>query len=115
LADRGNNLRRWAQGALATYRGNVGDPGYWKREEALSEMVSSWSTPNRDELLQLLETYRSGELHLAFDKIRIIWLARVASGCGWFDEATSWQWVHQAASVIRFNYQSWDHVANDVL
>lgn len=114
LADRAVPLRRWAQAALATYRGNVGDPGYWDPRVALSEMTESWSTPDREELVSLLDGYRRGEINVAFDKIRIIWLSRVAFGCGWFDEHTSWGYVHEAALAIRASYRSWDQVAKDV-
>jgi hypothetical protein len=114
LADRSVPLRCFAQGACAAYRGNVGDPGYWKREDALREMTESWSTPDRQELVDLLDGYRKGEINLAFDQVRIIWLSRVAFGCGWFDEATSWGYVQHAAHAIRARHRSWDEVARDL-
>jgi hypothetical protein len=114
LGDRNVPLRRFAQGAAAAYRGNVGDPGYWARPDALSEMTESWSTPDARELSELLEGYRAGEINLAFDKVRIVWLARVAFACGWFDEATSWGYVNEACHALRSRYRGWDEVARDV-
>jgi hypothetical protein len=36
LADRSDPIRAFAQGALAAYRGNVGDPGFLKQSDALA-------------------------------------------------------------------------------
>jgi hypothetical protein len=114
LADRSDPIRAFAQGALAAYRGNVGDPGYWKQSDALAEMTESWSTPNREELVDLLESYRRGEINLGFDKVRIIWLSRVALGCGWFDATTSWHYVAEAVQALRASYGGWEALAADI-
>jgi hypothetical protein len=114
LADRREPLKAFAQGAMAAYRGNVGDPGYWKREDALVEMTESWSTADPKELYELLEIYRGREINPAFDKVRIIWLSRVAVGCGWFDEATSFRYVAEAAQAIRAHYWDWEAATQDI-
>lgn len=114
LADRTDPLRAFAQGALAAYRGNVGDPGYWSPSDALAEMTESWSTPDRKELIELLESYRSGEINVGFDKVRIIWLSRVAHGCGWFDAASSWGHVAEAVQALRARYAGWEALAADL-
>jgi hypothetical protein len=113
LADRALPLRAFTHGALATYRGNVGDPGYWQRADALAEM-EQWSTPDVQELARLLEVYRSGEINLAFDKVRIIWLSRLGFACGWFDEGVSWRYVAEAVYALRAGYRGWEEVARDV-
>ena len=99
--------RRWVQGVLAIYRGDVGDPGYWKREDAEREIQQGWSTPDHQELQALIQRYVQGECNVAFDKARIIWLARIGAGAGWLDEATSWRLALDAKRALQTSYPGW--------
>lgn len=115
LADRMDPLRRWAHGALATYRGvDAADPGYWKQKDALAEM-ENWTTPDRAELVRLLSHYERHEINPAFDKARIVWLARVGFAAGWLSEQESWEYVRRAAEASRSGYPSWDQFAEAVV
>jgi hypothetical protein len=115
LIDRQNPLRAWAHGALSAYRGvDAADPGYWKQKDALAEMAN-WSTPDRKELLELLSLYEDKEINVAFDKARIVWLARTGFATGWLDEQESWEYVRRAAMASQATYSGWDDFAEAVI
>lgn len=114
LMDRRDPRKSWAQAAMALYQGDAGDPGYWSKSDATSLIQQGWSTANRDELVDLIHRYIDGECNVGFDKIRIIWLARLGYGAGWFDEATSWGYVFGAAEDLRRTYGSWPEVKQAV-
>lgn len=99
--------RRWVQGVLAIYRGDAGDPGYWSRDRAAEEITKGWSTPDARELEQLIQRYIAGECNVAFDKVRIIWLARIGAGAGWLDEAASWRLCLDAKRALQAAYPDW--------
>jgi len=100
--------KHWILAAMALYHGDQGgDPGYWARSRALSCIQKAWSTPDRDALIALIDRYISGECNVGFDKVRIIWLARVGFGAGWLDEETSWNYAIRAREVIQHTYGSW--------
>jgi len=105
--DRQDPRKHWALVAMALYQGDSGDPGYWGRNRAQSSIQDGWSTPDRDELVKLIERYISGECNVGFDKARIIWLARLGFGAGWFDEETSWRYAFDAKDAIQRTYASW--------
>jgi hypothetical protein len=108
--DRQDPRKHWAQAAMALYQGDKGDPGYWRPSEAQSLLKEGWSTPNQEELMSLLESYVKGECNVAFDKLRIIWLARVGLGAGWIDEAASWEYVFAAQAALQETYGSWEEL-----
>ena len=107
MQDRADPRKAWAQALMAIYQGEAGDPGYWARQRATDSIQKGWSTPNAAELTQLIEQYVSGECNVGFDKIRIVWLARLGFGAGWYDEATSWRYVFAAQSALQQAYGSW--------
>jgi hypothetical protein len=113
VADSRDPFRRWVQGVMALYRGNAGDPAYWDRPCA-QRQAGGWSLETPADLAELLERYRAGEVNVAFDKSRIIWLARLGQGMGWLDEQQSWQWCHYAASELVQRYPSWNAVYQDI-
>src|SRR5690606_27175766 len=96
----------WVHGVLAVYRGDAGDPAYWDRECALMQ-AQGWSMEGPADLQELLDRYHHGEINLAFDKARLIWLARVGQGAGWLAEGTSWQWCEAGAQALRAYYPDW--------
>ncbi len=108
--DRKDPRKYWAQAAMALYQGERGDPGYWKAAEAQSLMKNGWSTANREELLSLINSYIEGECNVGFDKLRIIWLARLGCGAGWIDEESSWNYVFDAEAVLQNTYASWEQL-----
>lgn len=111
LADRAVPLRRWAQAVMGVYQGDCGDPGYWDAEQCRSIMTNGWSTPNRAELDALLDRYHRGESNVAFDKARIVWLARMGAGTGWLSEAESWDHVARAYVPLVAEVDGWDRFA----
>jgi hypothetical protein len=113
LADRSDPLRHWVHGVLAVYRGDAGDPAYWD-EACAQRQAGGWSIEKPDDLYKLLERYRTGEINTAFDKARIIWLARLAQGLGWLNEQQSWEWCRLAADALRHEYPSWPDFAQEL-
>ncbi|HEU5074512.1 MAG TPA: DUF1266 domain-containing protein [Polyangiaceae bacterium] len=109
LADRSDPRKLWAHAAIALYMDDS-DPGCWKRENAERRLQKGWSTPNGAELVELIQRYIQGECNVAFDKLRIIFLARAGRGAGWFDEATSWAYAFNAMTEIQKNYTSWEQL-----
>lgn len=109
LADRSDPRKFWAQAAIALYQDDS-DPGCWKQANALRCLQQGWSTPNGSELVELIQSYIKGECNLAFDKLRIIFLARAGRGAGWFDEATSWAYAFNAMTEIQKHYTSWEQL-----
>jgi hypothetical protein len=109
--DRADPVRAWAQGAMAVYRGDMGDPAYWDRGSIMLQLRKGWSVEDVDDLMDLIERYEEGEINLAFDKLRLIWLARVGHGAGWIPEAHSWEICARAVQSLRAGYQSWDELA----
>lgn len=109
LADRTDPRKFWAQAAIALYQDNT-DPGCWKQQNALQCLQQGWSTPNAGELVELIQSYIRGECNLAFDKLRIIFLARAGRGAGWFDEATSWNYAFSAMAELQRHYTSWEQL-----
>ena len=107
LTDRQDPRKHWAQAAMALYQGDVGDAGYWSGNDAREKLSGGWSTTTRDELLELIQRYIDGECNVGFDKLRIIWLARLGFGAGWIDEATSWNYVFGAVAELQRAYGSW--------
>ncbi len=107
LQDRADPRKRWAQAVMAIYQGDAGDPGYWDRQRATSSIQKGWSTPDVAELTKLIDKYMRGECNVGFDKIRIVWLARLGFGAGWYDEATSWRYVFAAQAALQQAYGSW--------
>ncbi len=110
-AERQDPQRYWVQAVLAVYRGDVGDPAYWDPEDARREIQEGWSTPDRNELLALIQRYIAGECTPAFDHVRIIWLARLGAGAGWLDDATSWGYALQSKAALQYGYTSWPALA----
>lgn len=110
LADRADSRKHWVQAAQALYQSFVGDAGYWSVKEATNCLSKGWSTSNRQELIELIDRYISGECNVAFDKLRIIFLARVGKGAGWLDDDTSWNYAFQAIKDIQANYSSWEEL-----
>lgn len=106
-ADRQDPQRYWVQAVYAVYRGDVGDPAYWDPEDARREIQQGWSTPDREQLLALIQRYVAGECTPAFDHVRIIWLARLGAGAGWLDEATSWGYALQSKAMLQYGYTGW--------
>jgi hypothetical protein len=113
LADRNHADRRWVQGVMAVYRGDAGDPAYWDAGCA-GNQASSWSMEAPADLQELLERYRDGEINVAFDKARLIWLARLGQGLGWLSEAQSWQWCAEAGAALRAHYADWAAFRHDM-
>jgi hypothetical protein len=107
IADRLDPQKHWVQAAIALYQGDVGDAGYWSSNEAREKLSSGWSTTTRDELLELLQRYIDGECNVGFDKLRIIWLARLGRGAGWIDDAASWGYALPAVAELKRTYGSW--------
>ncbi len=114
LADRRDPMRRWFHGALAVYRGDCGDPGYWDRSCAVHQL-SCWSCKQPADVMELINEYQSGETTTAFDKLRIIWLARAAEGAGWMSPEQSWRWCEQAKAALLTTYRDWESVAIDTV
>jgi hypothetical protein len=86
------------------------DPGYWSERDAQHLIQNGWSTADRNELFELIQRYVQGECNLGFDKLRIIFLARLGRGAGWFDDATSWNYVFPAIGEIQSRYGSWSEL-----
>lgn len=107
LLDRTDPQKHWAHAAVALYQGEAGDPGHWPAREAASLLQEGWSTADRQALIELIDRYIQGECNVGFDKIRIIWLARLGFGAGWLDEGTSWHYVFAAQDDLRRTYASW--------
>jgi hypothetical protein len=107
LVDRADPRKHWAQAIMAIYQGDAGDPGYWDRRRATESIQQGWSTPDVAELTQLIEKYVRGECNVGFDKVRIVWLARLGLGAGWYDDATSWRYVFAAQAALQQAYGSW--------
>jgi hypothetical protein len=95
IADPADPRKHWAQAAIALYQ-DTNDPAYWSERDAQHLIQNGWSTADRNELLELIQRYVQGECNLGFDKLRIIFLARLGRGAGWFDDATSWNYVFPA-------------------
>jgi hypothetical protein len=113
LQDRRDPLRHWVHGVMAVYRGNAGDPAYWDTACA-NRQASGWGLEKPDDLYELLQRYRDGETNIAFDKARLIWLARLGQGLGWLDEHQSWEWCRMGADSLRQTYPSWAAFAQEV-
>jgi len=107
VADRLDPRKHWVQAAIALYQGDVGDAGYWPGSKAREMLASGWSTNTREELIELIQRYLDGECNVGFDKLRIIWLARLGRGAGWIDDATSWGYVSSAVDELKRAYGSW--------
>jgi hypothetical protein len=107
LRDRADPRKYWAQAVMAIYQGEAGDPGYWDRKRATETIQKGWSTPDAAELTALIERYVSGECNVGFDKIRIVWLARLGFAARWYDEATSWRYVFAAQTALQQAHGSW--------
>jgi hypothetical protein len=106
-------LAAWAQGVIALYRGDVGDPGAWSRADA-DEHLSHWSCPDRAALVGLLERYHQGETDLpGWDKARLIFLARVGAARGDLTAEESWEHVRQARSGMA-SIADWADLASQV-
>ncbi|HEY6728048.1 MAG TPA: DUF1266 domain-containing protein [Polyangiaceae bacterium] len=108
-ADRSDPRKFWAQAAIALYQDDS-DPGCWKPELARNRLQKGWSTADGSELVELIQSYIKGECNLAFDKLRIIFLARAGRGAGWFDEATSWAYAFNAITELQRGYTSWEQL-----
>jgi Protein of unknown function (DUF1266) len=113
LADRGDPMRHWVHGVLAVYRGSAGDPAYWDADCA-TRQAGGWGIERPEDLHELLERYREGEINVAFDKARLIWLARLGQGLGWLDERQSWEWCRLGADALRHQYPSWPDFAQEL-
>jgi len=107
MQDRADPRKYWAQAVMAIYQGDAGDPGYWDRMRATESIQKGWSTPNVAALTELIESYVHGECNVGFDKIRIVWLARLGFAAGWYDDATSWRYVFAAQAALQQAYGSW--------
>jgi hypothetical protein len=107
IADRQDPRKHWVQAAIALYQGDVGDAGYWSGNQARETLKVGWSTHTRDELIELIGRYIEGECNVGFDKLRIIWLARLGRGAGWIDDATSWGYAFPAVAELQRSYGSW--------
>jgi hypothetical protein len=105
--DRTDPRKCWAQAIMAIYQGDAGDPGYWDRRRATDSIQNGWSTPNAAALTELIDRYVHGECNVGFDKVRIVWLARLGFAAGWLDEATSWRHVFAAQVALQQSYGSW--------
>ena len=113
IADQKVPMRNFAQGAMAIYQGNSGDPGYWPQDTARTHLEDSWST-QQNELDALLRQYVKGEMNPGFDKVRIIWLARCAAGAGWLSHEVSWRWAARAAAEQERSQEGWGALAEAV-
>jgi hypothetical protein len=49
---------------------------------------------------ELIRRYVQGECNVGFDKLRIIFLACLGRGAGWFDDATSWSRTADRAGKV---------------
>jgi hypothetical protein len=107
IADRLDPRKHWVQAAIALYQGKVGDAGHWSGNAARETLKVGWSTQTRDELLELIDRYIAGECNVGFDKLRIIWLARLGRGAGWLDDETSWGYAFPAVTELQRTYGSW--------
>lgn len=107
MMDRADPRKGWAQAVMAIYQGDAGDPGYWDRRRATESIQRGWSTPDAAALTELIERYVQGECNVGFDKVRIVWLARLGLGAGWYDDATSWRYVFAAQTALQHAYGSW--------
>jgi|SRR6478609_1995113 len=105
--ERQDPRKHWVQAAIALYQGDVGDAGHWSGNKARELLKNGWSTTTREELLELIQTYITGECNMGFDKLRIIWLARLGRGAGWLDEQTSWGYAFPAMAELQRTYGSW--------
>lgn len=110
LADRADKRKHWAQAAQSLYQCFVGDAGYWSASAAEETLAKGWSTPNGQELVELINRYVGGECNVGFDKLRIIFLARVGKGAGWLDDDTSWSYTFKAMEEIQASYGSWEEL-----
>lgn len=113
-ADRSNRSRRWAQAVMAIYQGDAGDPGYWDAEDAEGVLTNGWSTPDRAELDALLGRYERGEVNVAFDKARIVWLARLGAGAGWLTQDESWTHVARARGALQAELGGWRELGDQI-
>jgi hypothetical protein len=109
LADRVDPRKHWAQAAIALYQ-DTNDPGYWSERDAQHLIQNGWSTADRNELVELIQRYVQGECNVGFDKLRIIFLARLGRGAGWFDDATSWNYVFTAIAELQRRYGAWSEL-----
>jgi Protein of unknown function (DUF1266) len=114
LADRNDPMRYWVHGVMAVYRGDAGDPAYWDADCA-QRQASGWGLEKPQDLWELIERYRDGEINAAFDKARLIWLARLGQGLGWLTEQQSWDWCRAAADELRRQYPSWPDFTRELL
>lgn len=115
LADRADPRKHWAQAAQALYQGILGDAGYWSQSDAVKRLSKGWSTSSRQELIELINSYIQGECNVAFDKLRIIFLARVGKAASWLDEQTSWGYAFQAIHDLQSNYRSWEELRDAMI
>jgi len=113
LADRQDPLRHWVHGVMAVYRGDAGDPAYWDAACA-TRQSRGWGLEKPEDLYELLERYRDGEINAAFDKARLIWLARLGQALGWLNEQQSWEWCRLAADQLRRQYPDWTLFAQEL-
>jgi Protein of unknown function (DUF1266) len=60
------------------------------------------------------EAFKDGEI-VAWDLVRLIFVARAAFSAGYLDEAKAWQHVGHAARRLRSTYRSWGEMSENYL
>jgi hypothetical protein len=113
VADHRIPLRAWAHGVLSIYVGRCADPGLHGTEYSQGVLQNGWSLKGPDDLRRLIGNYERGEIGLAFDKARIVRLARHGWGAGWLSEDECWQRIAAAQEAIRQRYGDWESFITD--
>lgn len=96
----------WVRAALAIFRGGVGDPASWTREEALEEM-HQWGVREPKQLVALMQRFARGVHTVAFDQVRVLWLAQVGLTAGLLDPPTAAAYSRGAKQRLQAQYTGW--------
>lgn len=97
----------WVRAALAIFRGGVGDPAAWTRDEALEEM-HQWGVREPRQLVVLMQRFVRGMHTVAFDQVRILWLAQVGLTAGLLDQTTATAYSVRAKQRLQAQYTGWN-------
>ena len=113
-ADARDPVRRWSNGVIALYRGDIAEPGYVDAAEADAQLVG-WSCPDRAALDALIERYHRGETPWpGWDIARLVFLARLGAARGDYTEAESWAHVARARATCLRSVSGWTEFADHI-